>query len=165
MVMAPSPAFRRNILRYTLTACVALVTACATHTNTPEALLHRIYTLPIPYFEAFSNPKIRPQFYSARLHRLALNMEKCYAQTYGQEMLDFDFIVPGNDFGDIKRFDIQPVHVLPKKAQLKVMYEDFTGAVRIDYFLIRTPHGWRIDDVVDGEGKGTRLSDSLLLPC
>lgn len=133
--------------------------------KSPQALLASIYTVPIPYFEAFSNPQIRPQFYSARLHRLALNMEKCYIKTYGQEVLDFDFIVPGNDFGNIKRYDIQPVHLTQDKAQLKVMYEDFTGAVRIDYFLIHTPQGWRIDDVVDGEGKGTRLSDSLLPPC
>lgn len=133
--------------------------------DNPEVLLQRIYTLPIPNFEAFSDPKIRPQFYSAKLHGLALSMEECYKQTYGQDMLDFDFIVPGNDFGDISHFDIQPVSVTADKAQMKVMYEDFTGAVRIDYFLIHTPHGWRINDVVDGEGKGTRLSDSLLPPC
>lgn len=152
------------VISYLLAPC-ASAQAYHSDADAPEALLRGIYTLPIPNFEAFSNPKIRPQFYSARLHRLALNMEKCYAETYGQEMLDFDFIVPGNDFGNIKHFDIQPVHVLPDKAQLKVMYEDFTGAVRIDHFLIHTPHGWRIDDVVDGEGKGTRLSDSLREPC
>lgn len=153
------------VLRHALITFAVVATACLPNAQSPESLLSRIYTTPTPYFEAFSNPQIRPQFYSQRLHELALDMEACYTETYGQDMLDFDFIVPGNDFGNIKRFDIQPVHVTHNKAQLKVMYEDFTGAVRIDYFLIHTPHGWRIDDVVDGEGKGTRLSDSLLPPC
>lgn len=119
------------------------------HISEPEALMWRIYTLPNPDFGAFIDPERRPEFYSARIHKLAKRMERCYAKKYGMDFLDIDYIVPGNDY-DIRNLSIELVKTQRKMAIVQVRFNrsgPIHDPIKLDYHLALTPNGWRIDNV------------------
>jgi len=134
------------------------------HISEPEALLWRIYTLPNPYFDAFINPKIRPDFYTSRIHVRAERMERCYLKKYGMDFLDIDYIVPGNDY-DIRDLSITTLEQKAKSALVRVAFNrsrDMIDPIELRYRLVMTSKGWRIDDVSYGK---LTLSKDLRPPC
>ena len=82
------------------------LTACSTPRDGHDDAIHlvqRIYTLPDPYFEAFHDPEIRPDFFTARIDALTRKAVACYQEIWQMDHLDFDPIVPGQDY------DIDPL--------------------------------------------------------
>ena len=132
--------------------------------SAPEALLWRIYTLPNPYFDAFINPKVRPDFYTSRIHVSAEHMERCYLRKYGMDFLDIDYIVPGNDY-DIRDLSITTLEQKPKSAVVRVAFNrsgDLVDPIELRYRLVMTSEGWRINDVIYEKSS---LSKDLRAPC
>jgi hypothetical protein len=120
--------------------------------SAPEALVQRIYTLPNPDFGAFIEPERRPQFYTDRIHTRAKRMERCYAEKFGMDFLDIDFIVPGNDY-DIAELSITLLQSQRRTALVRVNFNRSAGIVdpiELFYHLKLTRSGWRINDVSYG---------------
>lgn len=129
--------------------------------ETPEAVLNTIYNLPTPNFGAFQDKFQRPDFYSARIHEAALKKEACYQKTWGMNNLDFDFIVPGQDY-KIDRFDIVLLSEQGDDATANVHFENMGRTYDIRYSLVRTGGRWLIDDV---SYDGRTLFEALSSPC
>lgn len=129
--------------------------------GSPTAALQRIYTLPDPNFAAFHDTSQRPDHYTARIHEAALEKEACYRKAWGTNDLDFDFIVPGQDY-KIERFDIVVLSQQDDAATASVRFENFGDAYDMRYSLKRSDGQWLIDDVAyDGQ----TLFGALSSPC
>lgn len=123
--------------------------ACSTARDGHDDAIHlvqRIYTLPDPYFEAFHDPEIRPDFFTARIDALTRKAVACYQEIWQMDHLDFDPIVPGQDY-DIRHFTLTETARDAKTASIDVSFFSMNEEVWRGYELVRTPQGWRIDEV------------------
>lgn len=174
MFPKPSVGVRRSIrvlLTFTLifftgmTGCtenkpVTAAEGVATAQN-PLSPLHEIYVLPTPDFGAFHDKRRRPNFYTARIHETALAKEDCFRRTWGMDDLDFDFIVPGQDF-KIDRFDIAILSQQGDAATASVRFENLGEAYDLRYSLKRSEGNWLIDNVSYND---RTLLEALSSPC
>lgn len=133
----------------------------AVQANSPLGLLRRLYTLPDPDFGAFHDPERRAGFYTPRIGDLVARAEECYRKRWGMTDLDFDFIVPGQDY-DIRRLNIAVTEQQSNSAKARVAFDSMGDAVELYYTLDRIDGKWLIDDVVH---EGRYLSKALGLAC
>ncbi|NMM43592.1 DUF3828 domain-containing protein [Rhodospirillaceae bacterium KN72] len=145
-----------------VTATCVLPTGCAsTDESDASAVLQRLYTLPDPDFAAFHDDQRRPAYYSPRIHALALAKTACFQQVFGMDGLDFDYIVPGQDY-DIRDLSIETISQSGDAATARVAFVTMGEAVTLDYSLLRVDGRWLIDDTMyDGHS----LAGDLAAPC
>jgi hypothetical protein len=127
----------------------------------PLEVLGRLYTLPDPNFEAFHDPEIRPGFYTPRIDGLIRHQVDCVQKQYGMEDLDYDFIVPGQDY-EIVGLRITLLSREGNRAKAEVAFTNFDEAISLTYDLESLGGHWLIDDVTY---QGDRLSKLLETPC
>lgn len=133
----------------------------AVQANSPLGLLRRLYSLPNPDFDAFHDPERRGGFYTPRIDDLATRAEECYRARWGMTDIDFDFIVPGQDY-DIQGLDITVTEQQHNFATASVTFGNMGEAIELYYKLHRLDKKWLIDEVVY---QGRPLSKALELAC
>ncbi len=133
----------------------------AVQTNSPLGLLRRIYTLPNPDFNAFHDPERRSIFYTARIDKLVKRAENCYRARWGMTDLDFDFIVPGQDYY-IRGLDITITEQQYDFARARVIFDNMDEPIVLYYYFHCLDGRWLIDEVVY---QGRPLSKALELAC
>ena len=131
--------------------------------NAPEDVVRSIYTLPDPDFGVFAEPHRRPEVYTPRIVQLAARMDACYRAKYGMAELDFNFIVPGQDY-DIRSVHVGLVRQTDTEAEVRVVLMNPDMPVVIEYRLQRINEDWRVDDVLFFGGE-TSMSKFLAGPC
>lgn len=129
----------------------------------PDEVVRRIYTLPDPDFGVFAEPRRRPEVYTPRIVQLAARMDACYRAKYGMAELDFNFIVPGQDY-DIRSAHVGLVRQTDTEAEVRVVLMNPDTPVAIEYRLQRINGDWRVDDVLFFDGE-TSMSKFLAGPC
>lgn len=128
-----------------------------------EDVVRRIYTLPDPDFGVFVDARRRPTVYTPRIVEMAARMDVCYQTKYGMTELDFDFIVPGQDY-DIRSAHVTLVRQTDEAAEVQVVLMNPDTPVAIDYRLRRIDGEWRVDDVLFFGGEAS-LAKTLAGPC
>lgn len=129
---------------------------------TAEGLLRSIYTLPDPDFQAFHDPKRRPLYYSQRIVALAEKSERCYLDKFAMPHNEFDYITIGGDYA-MHNLSITTQREDKDVAQLKVSFGEGDYFTELNYQLIATMEGWRINDVTTE--KNGSLSEMLENEC
>ncbi len=114
--------------------------------NSPEGLLQRIYTLPVPNFTAFHDPAERDEFYTRSTSELISEAERCVADSPGLPHLEFDFIVPGDDF-QLAELEISLQDQGDIRASVLVSFLNGGKPQRLFYELQRQQGQWLIHDV------------------
>lgn len=115
--------------------------------NSPEGIVRRIYTLPVPNFSAFHEPAQRDEFYSPATSDLIAEAENCVADRLGLPHLEFDFIVPGNDF-QLTDLEVSlPEPMGAQSADVLVSFRNGGEFQQLLYQLQRRQQQWRIHDV------------------
>lgn len=127
----------------------------------PLKFVEWIYRLPNPRFMIFEDGHIRPHYYTKRLVQLTAGRERCYKEEFHMDWLDFNYIVPGNDY-DIKNLRIEKLWQDGDMAKILVMFDSLGGKQRLEYLLRRENAGWMIDDIFM---EGASLSQDLSLWC
>lgn len=117
----------------------------------PDEAVRRLYTLPDPDFAAFDDPARRPDHYTPKIVRRAGAMEACYRQKYGQDWMNFNFLVPGQDY-DIRNVRVGTQSEGRRTAIVHVEFfnGDFDGDKQISliYHMRKIDGRWLVDDVV-----------------
>tara|TARA_R110002110_G_scaffold387396_1_gene599253 strand:+ start:10287 stop:10790 length:504 start_codon:yes stop_codon:yes gene_type:complete len=145
-----------------LAASVADAGAGSGGTDDPLAVLKRIYVLPTPYFDAFHDREERPKFYTRRIHEQALRMEACFHERFKMEHLDYDYIVPGQDY-NLSNLKITLVSRSGEEAAAKVTFASMGEGHEVTHTLRRVAGHWLIDD--SAFASGGSLFESLSRPC
>jgi len=129
----------------------------------PLKFVEWIYTLPNPRFMIFENGRIRPKYYTARMVKLTAGRERCYKEEFHMDWLDFNYIVPGNDY-NITNLYIEKLWQEDNMAKTLIMFDNLGEAQRLEYLLRREDKdkGWMIDDIFTASGS---LSHDLSLWC
>ena len=133
----------------------------AVRANSPLGLLRGIYTLPDPDFNTFHAPERRRIFYTPRIDKLVTRAQECYRARWGMMDLDFDFIVPGQDY-DIQGLDIAITEQQYGSAKARVAFENMGEPIALYYEFHRLDGKWLVDEVVY---RGRQLSQALELAC
>lgn len=129
----------------------------------PDEVVRRIYTLPDPDFGLFAEAHRRSEVYTPRIVRLAAQMDACYRAKYDMAELDFNFIVPGQDY-DIHSAHVRLVHQTDIEAEVRVVLMNPDTPEVIKYRMQRIDGEWRVDDVLFFGGE-VSLSKTLAGPC
>ncbi|KZB54244.1 hypothetical protein AUP41_20010 [Thalassospira xiamenensis] len=124
-------------------------------------LLEQVYTLPDPNFMAFHDPLLRRSFFTEEIADLIDAKEACYEQAFGLSHLDFDYIVPGQDYS-LDNLQISQIGQSGNQTVLLVRFENFGEKVDLLYNLQRTHAGWRIADTIYGKFS---LKSDLSIKC
>lgn len=124
-------------------------------------LLEQVYTLPDPNFRAFHEPLLRRSFFTEEIADLIDAKEACYKQAFGQSVLDFDYIVPGQDYS-LDNLQISQIGQSGNQTVFLVHFENFGEKVDLLYTLQRTRAGWRIADTIYGKSS---LKNVLSIKC
>lgn len=127
----------------------------------PLKFVQWIYRLPNPRFMIFEDGRIRPRYYTERMVQLTTGRERCYKQEFHMDWLDFNYIVPGNDY-DIKNLHIEKSWQEDDMAKVLVMFESLGEKQRLEYLLRHEGKSWMIDDIFTETGS---LSKDLSLWC
>lgn len=127
----------------------------------PGSLLESLYTLPDPNFMAFHDPSLRRSYFTTEISNLIDAKEACYERVFGMSNLDFDYIVPGQDY-ILSNLEISPIEQTRDQATFLVQFENFSEKVDLTYNLQRTAFGWRIADTIYDKN---HLKDDLASPC
>lgn len=128
----------------------------------PLTLMQQIYRLPDPDFDVFYDKKRRRQFYTARIVRLIEKKEACFRQKFKMDELDFNYIVPGQDY-KIHSLTLSLIAHDEGSARVRVELSGPDTKAGLDYRLENDAGRWLVDDVViDADNT---LSKSLDGPC
>lgn len=130
------------------TATVQSVTRAYPTFHDPLKFVEWIYRLPNPRFMIFEDGRIRPHYYTKRLVQLTAGRERCYKEEFHMDWLDFNYIVPGNDY-DIKNLHVEKLWQDGDMAKILVMFDNLGEKQRLEYLLRREDEdkGWMIDDI------------------
>ena len=157
---------------FILMAAANLLTACShnqgisadeslTGFDDPLKFVQWIYELPNPRFMIFEDGRMRPHYYTKRLVQLTAGRERCYKEEFHMDWLDFNYIVPGNDY-EIKNLCIKELWQEGDMAKILVMFENLGEKQRLEYLLRRGNASWMIDDIFTERAS---LSRDLSLWC
>lgn len=127
----------------------------------PVALLQRIYTLPVPNFDAFYDRELRHVFYTQDIIEDIEQAEHCFKETFGLDDLDFNYIVPGNEY-NLSNLQMAELGNDGRTARIEVRFKNGEEKVLLDFYLENQNGQWLIGDVAPGDG---RLSSSVKLAC
>ncbi|MBB4303902.1 peptidoglycan hydrolase-like protein with peptidoglycan-binding domain [Rhodobium orientis] len=126
----------------------------------PRALIADIYTLPDPDVGVWAKNR-RLWYFSDRILELVEAAEAAMKEKSGTEELDFNPIVPGQDY-NITDLSISDPEIDGETATVTVRFTNTLGGEskthELVYTLVTLDDSWLIDDIVTD---GTALSDTL----
>ena len=148
--------------------CLTLLSACAQSSGGvaqgPAAVVRGLYTLPDPDFGAFHDAARRGAYYTPRIVALIAAGEACYRREYGMDHLDFDYIVPGQDY-DVRNLDIALLERSDADARVLVTFDNFDEHVTLEYRLEQIGGRWLIADTLVREVGADTLFEALRNAC
>lgn len=134
-------------------AAPALAQAAKPPAPAPDAVVRALYqhyldTRPDEAVEFnYTDPAVAQDYFDPALARLIVADGK-----RDEARLDFDPFVDGQEF-EIKSVDLETKPVSSKEAQVAARFDNFDEKKVITYKMVRTRSGWRIADVLWGEGR------------
>lgn len=127
----------------------------------PHDFVAGIYTLPDPDVEIWS-PKRREQYFSRRILDLVEAAEGVYKRRYDMDGLDFNPVVPGQDY-KLSNLSVSNAVRTAKRAIVTVRFTSTLGGkaetYTLAYELVPAGQSWRVDEIVTD---GKALSDTLI---
>lgn len=127
----------------------------------PDDAVRQLYTLPDPDFAAFGDPARRPSHYTPRIVKRARAMEACYLKKYGQGWLDFNFLLPGQDY-DLGEVRVRTEKESRTKAVVRVDVLNSGAQMTLTHHLRKIDGRWLVDDLVFS---GVSFAETLTRPC
>jgi len=152
-------------MKQVLLGMILLLGACTgaalSPVHDPLQAVQRIYTLPDPDFGVFENPERRVDYYTPRIVALTAQQEACYKKKFGMDHLDFNYIVPGQDY-DISDLRAKLLRKDGDDALVQVNFHNGFSPIEMQFHLKNMKRGWLIDNVIYGESS---LQQDLTHPC
>lgn len=147
-----------------LAACASTSTSTSALADGPAEAVQRIYTLPNPDFSAFHDRERRGRHFTPRVTGLITRAEACFQRTFGMRVLDFDYIVPGQDYL-LTNLRISNGIARDGGASVVVRFDNFGEPVELTYLLRRIRGRWLIDEIETADDAEGTLSGALSNAC
>lgn len=141
--------------------------AAAEAASAPDAIVTEMYQT---YFDALNKadasgsddmPNCVDQTAKYATPELAARLAK--TDSTGEMVIDWDFLVNGQDFKDLKVVSVKVTAEAADTATVRVETQNFETTSETDVLLTRTAEGWKVANLVFWPGKpdSTSLDDVL----
>ncbi len=142
--------------------------ALAADTRGPDAVVTEMYQT---YFDALNKadatgamddmPDVLTQAGKYATPELAARLKK--AESSEEPVIDWDFLVDGQDYKDLKLLSVKVTDSKPEAATVRVGTSNMGQASETDVLMVKTADGWRVSDFVFWPGKAESLTLSGVL--
>lgn len=137
--------------------------ALAADARGPDAVVTEMYQT---YFDALNAadaagamdnmPDVLGQVGKYATPELAARLKK--AESSEEPVIDWDFLVDGQDFKDLKLLSVKVTESKPDTATVRVSTSNMGQASETDVVLIKTAEGWLVSDFVFWPGKAESMT-------
>lgn len=137
--------------------------AAAEPAPAPEAVVTEMYQT---YFDALNAadaadsletmPSVVDQVQKYATPELAARLEK--TKTHPDPVIDWDFLVDGQDFKDLKLVSVKLTSQTGDAATVRVEALNFERKSETDVLLTKAEDGWRVSDFIFGPGAPDALT-------